>query len=1070
MRGGLLGLAVALVCALPASAAIPVGNLIGDPGAETGPAAPNSSPPAVPPPNPPWTSFVGGESQVRYGATGGFPGTDVSGTIGGGVAFFAGGPSPADNSNIERIEQTVDLRPYATDIDGGKIRADLSGFLGGFAGQEDNAKVTASFNDDSNETTLLNLAIGPVTNADRSNQTTLVSRADSGTIPAGARQVVIDVVFTRTSPANTYNDGYADNLSLTLTDGAAPDAPGLPAGLDFTWSPRADVQIAGAPAGGLQFQATPGPGVTYDWDFNYSDGAGFVRDQGASGAAPRHGFTADGAHDTSQIVGSDGQRRRVYTVRLHATAANGTTADVTHQLVVAPNNAPKVDFVTEGSGGPVSGLVTFTPHVSDPDQTSRTADSIDHLEWNFDTAINGQGAVDLICNGDGTNCRLPDGTAPGPWFTAAANGGAQVDFWRRALAFHGLNPLGDLNLNALPTTLPTGAPLVGGLGVLNWAKSPFYVEHDPRLAYLYENATLLMQSSFNKDAGEATGAKYSGHAPIARSVQVAQPVINHNHYFDSAFLTYRQVTLTAVDSAGVRTSVTHAVPLRPDAPPKLSARFVNANADGSTKPIAVVPPRGRHGKQGGSTGQPLSQILTQPLTVDDQLVFDASATRDPDGQIAYYTLEVGKPFNEPGTCKPGKPFVVGPSGAISLDAPDVNYLPGQFFPGTGSGGTGPGIPPGVVGSLNVPAAANVKALQKTSFRAINNLPTLGQLLGTPYLHPCAPYSARNVIPGPFKALPGPDVRPAARATFVGQPINPALLRPVAGVEYDTSAIVTSDPSQLRFRIPKEGTYSVAVGAYDKEGQGAVQRTDGFVIQSAKGACSKVSGAVVTLAGHNLGFSGLCIDFGSSRRYYWSSKEIDVDGVELMPEPGSAIFVDTCKGDSSCTPRVFATRAHKPNLDKPVDVNALVANEGAVAVLVDGDAVARFAKLTPAAMANWITGKGGSQPVVPQGATYKGSPVSPAAHSGPDATTFNVTFGQPEGSSETTFSVVLPQAFSIDPKVAPPTKEVTRHGFDEPRTTALTTNKFADIASRRAHSRAVAHAAALALKGTLDFSG
>ena len=687
MRGGLLGLAVAIVCALPAAAALPTGNVIVDPGAEMGTAAMDATH-AFAPPNPPWTAFVGGESQVQYGATPVFPGTNVSNTIDGGAAFFAGGPSPPENGNLRHLEQTIDLRPYATEIDGGQIRADLSGFLGGVAGQDDKAQVTADFTDETNETTLLALAIGPVTNADRSGATTLLPRADSGTIPAGARQVVVDVIFTRTSPTSTYNDGYADNLSLTLNP-PPPNPPGLPAGLDFTWSPRADVQIAGAPAGGLQFQATPGQGVTYAWDFDYSDGAGFVGDPAASGAAPRHGFTADGAHDAGQIVGSNGQRRRVYTVRLHATAANGTTADVTHQLVVAPDNAPKVDFVTDGSGGPVSGLVTFTPHVSDPDQTTRTADAIDHLEWNFDTAINGQGAVDLICNGDGTNCRLPDGTAPGPWFTAGPNGAAQIDFWRRALAFHGLNPLGDIDLNSLPTTLPTGAPLVGGLGVLNWAKVPFYVEHDPRLAYLYENATLLMQSSFNKDAGEATGAKYSGHAPIARSVQIAQPVINHSHYFDSAFLTYRQVTLTAVDSAGVRTSVTHAVPLRPDSPPRLSARFVNASADGSTKPIAVVPPRTRHGKQAPS-GQPLSQILTQPLTVDDQLVYDASATRDPDGQIAYYTLEVGKPFNEPGTCKPGKPFVVGPSGAISLDAPDVNYLPGQFFPGTSSGGTGPG--------------------------------------------------------------------------------------------------------------------------------------------------------------------------------------------------------------------------------------------------------------------------------------------------------------------------------------------------------------------------------------------
>jgi hypothetical protein len=1074
IRVGLLAIGLTLVAALPAAAIVPSGNLIADPGAETGPTTNGSQ--TVPPPNPPWFSGLPGASQVQYGASGGFPGTDVSGAIGGGSAFFAGGPSQTGDASVHSIQQTVDLSGAAAEIDRGQVRADLTGFLGGFTTDGDNAQVNADFTDTGGDNTFLSLQIGPVTATDRGNATTLISRAASGVLPAGVRQVTITVTFTRTSAAGTYNDGYADNLSLTLTDQTPPVPPGLPPQLDFTWSPRADVQIAGAPVGGLQFQATAGPGVTYAWDFDYQDATGFQGDPTAAGPTPRHGFTADGAHDTANIVGADGQRRRVYTVRLRATAANGATADVTHQLIVVPDNAPKVDFVIDGSGNPVSHPVTFTPHVSDPDQTSRTADSIDHLEWDFDSPINGQAAVDLICNGDGTNCRLPDGTAPGPWLVPVAGGGVQVDFWRRALAAHGLNPLGDLNLDALPTTLPSGAPLLGGLGVLTWAKAPFYVDHDPRLAYLYENATLLMQSSFNTDAGEATGARYGAHAFIARAAHrahtattFAKPVVQYNQIFSSAVLGYRTVTLTAVDSAGVRTSVTHALPLRPDAPPQLSARFVNASADGSTQPIASVPSR-RHAHGKSTQGQPLTQILSQPLTTADELVYDASATADPDGQIAYYTLEVGKPFNEPGTCQPGKPFVAGPGGAISLDSPDGAIRPGAFFPGPGIGGTGPGTPPGAVGNVNVPAGANAKALQKVSFRSASSLPTLGDLIGHTYFHPCKPYSDRNVVPLPFKALAGPDVRPAARAGVFAQPINPALLKRIGNLEYDTTAIVTNDPSKLRFRIPKPDTYSVAVGAYDKEGQGAVQRTDGFQILTSTGKCSRVSGATVALAGRNLGFSGLCIDFGSSRRYYWSTQAIDIDGVALRPDPGSGIFVDTCKGDRSCTPRIFATRAHEPDLSRPVDVNALDAQAGGVAVLVDGDPVARFDPLSATRMRDWISGSDAAQPVVPANATYKGSPVPAAEHHGPDATTFHVTFGQPEGSSTTSFQIELPTAFSIDGGGSAPTKQVLRYGFDEPRITTLTTHKFADIAQRRAHDRAVARATALSLSGTLNLDG
>ena len=61
--------------------------------------------------------------------------------------------------------------------------------------------------------------IGPVSGADRGHQTGLVFRQQSGIVPAGTR--TIDVKLTMTRYNGTYNDGYADNLSLILL-GPAP--------------------------------------------------------------------------------------------------------------------------------------------------------------------------------------------------------------------------------------------------------------------------------------------------------------------------------------------------------------------------------------------------------------------------------------------------------------------------------------------------------------------------------------------------------------------------------------------------------------------------------------------------------------------------------------------------------------------------------------------------------------------------------------------------------------------------------------------------------------------------------
>ena len=57
-------------------------------------------------------------------------------------------------------------------------------------------------------------AIGPVTNADRNSQTGLLLRQETGFVPSGTRSIGVELQMTRLN--GTYNDGYADNLSLVL--------------------------------------------------------------------------------------------------------------------------------------------------------------------------------------------------------------------------------------------------------------------------------------------------------------------------------------------------------------------------------------------------------------------------------------------------------------------------------------------------------------------------------------------------------------------------------------------------------------------------------------------------------------------------------------------------------------------------------------------------------------------------------------------------------------------------------------------------------------------------------------
>ncbi len=194
--------AVALALAPAAHATTFGANLISNGNAEAGSTAG-------------WNTSPGFEV-VNYGAAGGFPSLADPGPADRGAYFFGGG-----NSSSTSATQTIDLSAFSAAINTGASRYDLSAWLGGYASQNDNAKVYAAFFG-SGGTGLTRVSIGPVYSSERGDQTGLLLRDKQGYIPVGALSVSITLNLTRTD--GSYNDGYADNLSFAVAAAPVPEA------------------------------------------------------------------------------------------------------------------------------------------------------------------------------------------------------------------------------------------------------------------------------------------------------------------------------------------------------------------------------------------------------------------------------------------------------------------------------------------------------------------------------------------------------------------------------------------------------------------------------------------------------------------------------------------------------------------------------------------------------------------------------------------------------------------------------------------------------------------------------
>lgn len=197
--------------ASPAPAGKPLSkNLLKNPGAELGPATPDSAQEALP--LPAWET-TGGFRAVGYGGYRWAPDPRDK-TKGSGSKFFDGClASPGQTVNLGTATQVVSIARWARAIDNGTVTLAFSAELGGYDGTENRATAQAAF---------LNAAGSPVgrkirlvgpTYLQRQGITRVEARSAAGTVPKGARQVRVTLTGSRTGSGPC---GFVDNVSAVV--------------------------------------------------------------------------------------------------------------------------------------------------------------------------------------------------------------------------------------------------------------------------------------------------------------------------------------------------------------------------------------------------------------------------------------------------------------------------------------------------------------------------------------------------------------------------------------------------------------------------------------------------------------------------------------------------------------------------------------------------------------------------------------------------------------------------------------------------------------------------------------
>jgi hypothetical protein len=144
-----------------------------------------------------------------WGSSGGDLSPTSPGPKNRGANYFYGGPDSAVSTGTQVISVA------AGGIKTGKVHYTLAGWLGGYSSQDDHAVLDVTF-ENAKGKAIATYGIGPVTEAQRGGVSKLLLRTRTGVVPAGTRELKLELIMTR--EAGSDNDGLADSLSLVFTD------------------------------------------------------------------------------------------------------------------------------------------------------------------------------------------------------------------------------------------------------------------------------------------------------------------------------------------------------------------------------------------------------------------------------------------------------------------------------------------------------------------------------------------------------------------------------------------------------------------------------------------------------------------------------------------------------------------------------------------------------------------------------------------------------------------------------------------------------------------------------------
>lgn len=125
-----------------------------------------------------------------------------------------GGSENNGDNTTTSATQTIDVSAASVLLASGQVKFVLSGWLGGYSDQNDNAVLSVQFVGATGQA-LGKASIGPVLSDARNGTSGLIQRSTSGIVPAGTTK--IEVMLTMTKTDGSDNDGSADDLSLTFS-------------------------------------------------------------------------------------------------------------------------------------------------------------------------------------------------------------------------------------------------------------------------------------------------------------------------------------------------------------------------------------------------------------------------------------------------------------------------------------------------------------------------------------------------------------------------------------------------------------------------------------------------------------------------------------------------------------------------------------------------------------------------------------------------------------------------------------------------------------------------------------